>query len=133
MKFRKADLPLHQGAKPKVFTYARSLRKSSTRAEQLLWKEVRNKSLSGFKFRRQHPINGFIADFYCHECRLIIEIDGDIHNDPAILERDHERTNQLNALGIQILRFTNQQIFNEIAQVLSMIQTQIEFFQNSKR
>lgn len=67
-------------AKPDIFSKAKELRKSMTIAEKILWKHLRNNKLNGLKFRRQHPLDIFIADFYCHPKRLIIELDGGIHD-----------------------------------------------------
>jgi very-short-patch-repair endonuclease len=79
MDFKNSGI-LNLGAKNKDFVNAKVLRKTMTDAEILLWKALRNRRLNGFKFRRQHPIKGFIADFYCHEARLVIEVDGEIHD-----------------------------------------------------
>jgi very-short-patch-repair endonuclease len=89
-----------------------------TPAEQLLWREIRNRKLMGLKFRRQHPIHIYIADFYCHEIKLVIEIDGGIHNSDPIKENDQNRTAELDRLGISIIRFTNDQIMENTNQVL---------------
>lgn len=67
------------GASPKIFQRATELRKNMTEAERILWSALRRKQLSGKRFRRQHPIETFIVDFYCHEARLVIEVDGGIH------------------------------------------------------
>ncbi|HRJ31148.1 MAG TPA: endonuclease domain-containing protein [Cyclobacteriaceae bacterium] len=115
------ELPFHHNAKPKIFENARFLKKVPTEAERLLWRNLRSKKLKGYKFRRQHPIDHFIVDFYCHECRLVIEVDGDIHfqnDNPAY---DKGRTEQLDALGVKIIRFTNEQVLKDISSVLSEI------------
>ncbi|MCS4434570.1 endonuclease domain-containing protein [Aquiflexum gelatinilyticum] len=69
---------LFYGASPEIFRRARELRKNTTPSENSLWTLLRKKQFEGYKFRRQHPVNKFIADFYCHELRLIIELDGGI-------------------------------------------------------
>jgi very-short-patch-repair endonuclease len=79
---------MHKGAPPKHFYYSGENRKLSTKAEQVLWTHLRNRKLHGYKFRRQHPILDFIADFYCHGCKLIIELDGEYHN--AIEQRQYD-------------------------------------------
>src|ERR1035437_9732286 len=71
---------LHKYSSPKIYEFAKDLRQTSTVAEQLLWEHIRNKKLSGLKFRRQHPLDNYIADFYCHEKKLAIQLDGGIHN-----------------------------------------------------
>jgi len=99
---------------------ARELRKNSTKAEQMLWNIVRDRKLFGKKFLRQHPIfydisgkeSFFIADFYCHEKKFVIELDGEIHK--YQLTKDNLRTEILNSLGLQVVRFTNGSVINEI-------------------
>ena len=117
---------LHWGSKIEHFNNAKILRKSMTEAERLLWNKLRNSRLNGYKFRRQHPINRFIADFYCHEARLIVEIDGEIHNEARNKEHDDGRTYELQELNIRVIRFTNQEIFNSIDMVLNTIHSAIE-------
>lgn len=75
---------LHFGATANQFQNSRILRKNSTVAEDLMWNELRSRKLGGFKIRRQHPIEEFIADFYCNEAKLIIEIDGMTHENEEI-------------------------------------------------
>ena len=79
---------LTYGASPEIFKRANSLKKEMTPAEKILWGELRNSKLDGHKFRRQHPIGKFIVDFYCHEKKLVIELDGGIHNNVDVKERD---------------------------------------------
>jgi very-short-patch-repair endonuclease len=88
------------GASPEIFKRARQLRKRTTPSENNLWALLRKKQFEGYKFRRQHPIYKFIADFYCHELRLIIELDGGIHLNPEQAAYDIGRTFELNQLGI---------------------------------
>jgi len=90
---------------------AKALRKQLTSAEKLFWKIVRNRNLSGLKFRRQHPIGPFIADFYCHALKLVVEIDGDIHDLEDVRQYDTQRKNYLKELGIKVLRFKNEDVF----------------------
>jgi very-short-patch-repair endonuclease len=77
---------LHKGAGGDVFWYARTNRKGMTEAERILWFALRGRRLLGFKFRRQHPIDDFIADFYCHEKKLLIELDGGYHQEKGQAE-----------------------------------------------
>jgi very-short-patch-repair endonuclease len=98
---------------------AKELRQCMTPAEQILWERLRDGRLSGFKFRRQHPIRSYIVDFYCAEARLIIEIDGGIHLEQ--LESDALRTQELEAQGYQVIRFTNEQVAGNPESVLSAI------------
>jgi very-short-patch-repair endonuclease len=74
--------------KPEMHRLARNLRKTQTDAEQILWLKLRSRRLSGFKFRRQHPIDNYILDFYCNEAQLAIEIDGGQHAEEKNIKRD---------------------------------------------
>ncbi|MFM7427648.1 MAG: endonuclease domain-containing protein [Elainella sp.] len=98
---------------------ARRLRKHPTPAEHLLWQAIRERQLNGLKFRRQHPVDAFIADFYCPQRRLIIELDGEIHQHQA--EYDGARTQRLQDLGYKVLRFHNSEITSNLEQVLRAI------------
>ncbi|MEI7512765.1 MAG: endonuclease domain-containing protein [Candidatus Uhrbacteria bacterium] len=99
----------------------RKLRNNATLAERELWKHLQNKRLLEFKFRRQAGIGRYIADFYCPTARLIIEIDGDIHNQPTTKEYDLIRTHFLEDLGLNVIRFTNQEVLSQIDSVLVQI------------
>jgi len=109
------------GASPEIFIRAKELRKNMTKAEKLLWEELKGKKLGGYKFRNQHPISKFIIDFYCHNKRLGIEIDGAIHNTKGHKFYDNDRTGILNDFGIKILRFKNEEVFNDLEKVKSEI------------
>jgi len=110
------------GALPELFKRDRELRKHLTRAERILWNHLRNRQFKGLKFRRQHPLKHFIADFYCHEARLMVEVDGSIHEVKDQIEYDEDRTIDLNRLGIKVIRFTNQEVESNIAMVLKKIE-----------
>jgi very-short-patch-repair endonuclease len=114
-----------EGKKPPLPTIllerARELRKRATNAERLLWQLLRNRQIAGAKFRRQHPIPPYILDFYCHEHRLAVEIDGGQHNQPAGMKRDRRRTEFLREQGIRVLRFWNHEVLNETEAVLQVI------------
>jgi very-short-patch-repair endonuclease len=97
---------------------AKELRKEATFAEAAVWEIVRSRRLGGAKFRRQHPIGRFIADFYCPEARLIVEIDGSIHDEKEQKERDAIREELLRSSTLHIVRFTNKQVL-EIPEVVS--------------
>ena len=116
---------MHDGASPNVFNNAFKLRKRMTEPELKLWKYLKTKPL-GFKFRRQHPIAGFILDFYCHKLRLSIEIDGDYHKKIDQRDSDKERTQYLDKLGIKEIRFHNPDILNHFETVLQQIHTELE-------
>ena len=79
---------LFHGANSKLFEFSKALRKNQTETEEIIWQCLRNRKLLNFKFRRQHPLHQYISDFYCHEAKLIIEIDGGIHNNPENQEYD---------------------------------------------
>ena len=109
------------GAKSETFETARILRKNTTLAEKILWKKLRDRNIFKIKFRRQHPVNVFIVDFYCHELKIAIEVDGEIHYDKTRSEYDCGRTAELEKLGITLLRFTNQEVIFNMKSVISTI------------
>ncbi len=104
-----------------LLAFARAMRKKPTEAEGLLWANLRNRKTMGLKFRRQQHIEGFILDFYCHEIRLGIEVDGTYHEGKEQLQYDASRTKYLNEFGIEILRFSNQEVIHSMHDVLSKI------------
>jgi len=114
------------GASPFIFEKARELRKSMTESEQLLWQHLKKRQLNGYKFRRQHPMAKFIADFYCHSVKLVIEVDGGIHRIKDRKEYDILRTNELDQLGVTVIRFTNEEVENNIELVLKKIAAVID-------
>ena len=111
---------MHCGATPKVFQNAAKLRDSMTDPEKNLWEYLRKKPL-GFKFRRQHPLAGYVLDFYCHKLRLSIEIDGGYHLKKEQKEKDEERTEYLKNLGITEMRVTNNQVLRKFETVIENI------------
>ena len=115
------------GAKKNIFLKAVELRENMTEAEMLLWKELSNREIFRVKFRRQHPIDIFIVDFYCHKCKLAIEVDGGIHLERIVQEYDDGRTHDLESLGIKVLRFSNQEIIEDIDMVKFRILQEIGF------
>lgn len=100
---------------------ARELRKKQTSAEGILWQLLRNKKLNGLKFRRQHQIGEYIVDFYCHEKKMIIELDGSVHELPEQAKKDAKREKYLTSLGFHVLRFRNEEAFEETQSVLEKI------------
>lgn len=112
---------LHQGAKPSTQEYARELRQRATESEQKLWALLHNRQLKGKKFRRQHAIANYVVDFYCNESKLAIELDGNSHNEAEGKEYDKSRTALLNELGITVLRFWNEEVIKDPANVLQKI------------
>ena len=114
------------GAKAELFTLALQMRKNPTEAEKVMWKILRKFRQSGFPFRRQHPIEFYIADFYCHKLKLVIEVDGEIHTENEIQSHDEGRTGELQRLGIKVLRVTNDQIFCDNDLVVEKINATIK-------
>jgi 5-methyltetrahydrofolate--homocysteine methyltransferase len=106
---------------PLLKKYAEELRSNPTQAEDVLWKLVKTKQLQGYKFRRQHIIGSYITDLICLDKRLVIEIDGLIHQLPQNKEADEIRTKWLNEKGFKVLRMTNEQVLNETQKTLDII------------
>jgi len=104
-----------------LIRYRKFLRNNSTFAEIRLWTYIKNKQLSGRKFRRQHSIDNFILDFYCPSERIAIELDGGYHNTPKQSEKDKERDLILKSYRIKVLRFKNELVFKNIDGVLGTI------------
>ena len=102
---------------------AHEMRHASTPAEEALWQHLRNRQLDGVKFRRQHAVEGYIVDFIAIEHRLIVEVDGEVHTQPEQQEWDQERQRVLEEKGFRILRFRNQQVFDDIGAVTDAIKT----------
>ncbi len=102
---------------------ARALRRGQTEAEALLWERLRDRGLQNLKFRRQCPVERYIADFYCHESRLIVELDGGMHDLPRQSEHDRNRNRDtaLAELGYEVLRFRNEEVLVGIEGVLERI------------
>ena len=107
---KKNDTSMFLGASPYTFEKAKELRKSQTVSEKRLWKYLNNNQL-GVKFRRQHPLSIYIVDFYCHKLKLVIEVDGGYHLDKEQKNQDDIRTRELEQLGLKVIRFTNEEIF----------------------
>jgi very-short-patch-repair endonuclease len=109
------------GAKPKLFIFAREMRKSYTKAEKTLWEELKRYRKHGIIFRRQHPIDIFIADFYCHTLKFVIEVDGSIHDTPDNIDYDIGRSAELKKFDITVMRFKNEEVISDINKVLKQI------------
>jgi very-short-patch-repair endonuclease len=122
MKGLSYEYPMYFGATPPIFKMAKELRKEETEAEKMLWKKLNKKQIMGLHFRRQHPINMFIADFYCAKIKLVIEIDGSIHEIPEYQQHDTGRSEILNDFGITVIRFTNEQVLEEIDHTINQIE-----------
>ena len=101
--------------------YRRLLRHDMTPSERMLWKHISDKQLDGWRFRRQHGFGPYVLDFYCPVLKLCIEVDGEIHQRTDVFEKDKERTSFLESNGIKVIRFTNDEIENDISDVLERI------------
>ena len=101
----------HRRQPPETTAKSRQLRREATLPERIVWAVLRNGRLAGLKFRRQHPVGPFVVDFYCHEARLVVEIDGLSHEDR--LEADQRRTEYLNAAGLRVFRITNDDVLED--------------------
>ena len=115
------------GAKPAIFEKAAVLRENMTPAEKLLWEKLKDKNLFSYKFRRQHPIDIFIVDFYCHPLRLVIELDGKYHLNKEQKEYDIGRTSELEYWGLKVIRFTNNEVLENIEDIIKKIKIVIKF------
>jgi very-short-patch-repair endonuclease len=108
---------------PAKLERAKRLRRDMTPAEHLLWRALRTNRLAGAHFRRQQVIAGFIADFYCHAARLVIELDGGVHASRG--EYDAERDGVLAAHGLRVVRFTNDEVRRDLPAVLTRIEAAV--------
>jgi very-short-patch-repair endonuclease len=107
---------------------ARDLRNKMTRAEIILWSRIRSRQLYGFKFRRQQAVLDYIVDFYCHDMKLIIEVDGEIHSLPDIIESDKHRDKMLKNNGYHIIHFSNHEIETNLNHSLLKLKSIISTF-----
>ncbi|MFN8348253.1 MAG: endonuclease domain-containing protein [Spirosomataceae bacterium] len=118
---RPQDYPFFHEAKYSTFQNAAYLRKSQTEAERILWEQLRGRKLNNLKFRRQHSIYLFIADFYCHELKLVIELDGSIHHLKEVAQYDEYREKLIQEFGLKVLRFSNDEVLKDLESVLHKI------------
>ena len=112
--------PIYFGTDPEILKLARENRSHLTPAERKLWTHLR-KSILGIKFRRQHPVSRFIADFYSHQAKLVIEIDGGYHDDLDQEKSDQRRQWALEDMGLMVIRFRNEEIEMDVEEVLETI------------
>lgn len=105
----------------KIQQHARTLRKNQTYAELWIWRALRDRRFSGFKFRRQVPIGPYIVDFYCHQNKLVIELDGGQHNTENAILYDSRRSQFLSLQGLQVIRFWNSDVLKQKDAVLQKI------------
>jgi very-short-patch-repair endonuclease len=109
-----------------IFSNAKKLRENPTQAEELMWLSLSNNQLDGYKFRRQHPLLNYVVDFYCHQLKLVVEIDGEYHQTVEQKKLDKERTVNIEFQGLDVIRFTNDEVLTDINTVLNKIK---EFIQ----
>ena len=121
----KWNTPRHLWAKLKPA--ARRMRRNPTPSEERLWQRLRNRGLLDFKFRRQHAIDRFIVDFYCAEARLIVEVDGSVHE--RSVQTDAVRQDALESRGLRVLRFTNSEVDDFLLDVLKKIKEAISQYE----
>ncbi|TPV33845.1 DUF559 domain-containing protein [Paucihalobacter ruber] len=111
--------PLH--TRKYLKPYRKKLRESMTPAEAFLWRHLKSRQLCNRRFNRQFSIGNYIADFYCHSEKLIIELDGEIHNTPETQAYDDKRTAYLESHGYRVIRFENKMVFDDLVGVLEEI------------
>ncbi len=104
----------------------KDLRKKSTKAEKILWEYLRNRNLAGFKFKQQYSVDVFIIDFYCPKVKLGIEVDGEVHFTEEAKNYDENRSGFLSDFGIEIIRFCNDDIYNNLKVVLNTIEDKLK-------
>jgi very-short-patch-repair endonuclease len=107
----------------KLKSFVREMRTEQTAAEKIMWEMIRKEQILGYKFRRQHPIDRFIVDFYNSDLKLIIEIDGGIHN--YLIEEDEIRQGFLEILGFNFIRFSNEDVFEKPKLVIELLKKKI--------
>ncbi|PNG43311.1 endonuclease domain-containing protein [Pseudomonas sp. Irchel s3f10] len=107
--------------RPTLAQFARHLRVNQTDCEQLLWQKLRSRQIANLKFRRQFPCPPYVLDFYCAELKLAIELDGGQHFETAGLIHDQRRTRYLNQKGIEVVRFSNLEVAQQMDDVLEQI------------
>ena len=106
---------------PELVQIAKNLRREATPAERVLWESLRSRRLHGLKFRFQHPVETFILDFYCPACKLVVELDGGVHDDPDVAEHDALRSAWIEAHGYRVIRFRNEEVHQSLSSVLERI------------
>ena len=108
-----------QYVNPGMLDRAKLMRRELTPAERILWNALRRNQIDGFHFRRQQVIDGYIVDFYCHAAALVVEVDGDVHDQQQ--EYDAHREKVLQARGLRVLRFRNERVMGDLQGVLREI------------
>jgi very-short-patch-repair endonuclease len=109
----------------KLKNTARTLRKNMTDSEKLLWSRIRRKQLKGVQFYRQKIVGDYIVDFYCPSARIIVEVDGGQHFEPAAKLEDQRRDASLSRLGFRVLRFPSWEVMKEVDSIVDQIRNQL--------
>lgn len=109
----------------------RDLRVKQTEAEKILWQKLRSRQINGFKFFRQYSIGKYIADFYCSELRLVIELDGSQHYEENVFEYDKIREEFMKSLDIKTIRFNNLDVFKSLDEVMERVYFEVRKSSNS--
>ena len=120
---------MYYGASMELFKFAERMRHSPTESEVAMWNLLKLKALSGYKFRRQHPIATYIADFYSHELRMVIEVDGGYHLCTFQKEYDDFRDEDMAALGILVIRVTNEEVIKRGSNVQQKLLDRVKQFE----
>lgn len=110
----------------RLIGFAKELRTQGTDAERRIWSHLRAGRLNGHKFRRQHPIGNYIADFYCHSARLVIELDGGQHDSPDAVAYDTQRTQWMETEGVRVVRFSDVEALRDTEAVVASILREVE-------
>ena len=113
------------GADKNVFKKAFMLRSKETKAEKLLWERLNKSQLLGIRFKRQHPVEHYVADFYCHKVKLVIELDGEYHNTPEQKIYDDNRTKVFEEFGLTVIRFSDADVLENLDEVVEIIKSRL--------
>ena len=114
---------------PKLKEFAKKLRNNSTNSEIHLWHYLKGKQLSDYSFHRQKPLLNYIADFYCHHLKLVIELDGYTHQFEQTYKKDNYKQDKLEAIGLTVLRFSDDEVLNQTQGVITVINNYITKFE----
>ncbi len=116
---------------PKLKELARQLRNNATKSEITLWQKLKRKQIKGYDFHRQKPLLDYIVDFYCYELQLVIEVDGYSHQLDEVKKKDKLKESALSKVGLRVLRFSDQQVLNDLDNVLREIENYINTFEET--
>lgn len=115
----------------KLKAYARRLRNKGTESEKELWRCLKGKKLRGYSFHRQKPLDHFIADFYCYDLKLVIELDGYTHDFPDVQKKDKRKQHRLESYDLTLIRFKDEEVFGDIDGVIRIIEDYINEFEKN--